>query len=531
MLATFIIGLREGLEAALIVGIIAAFLRRHGRSLTPMLIGVGAAILLSLGVGVGLRLVEMGLPQAAQEGMEAIIGVVAIAFVTGMLLWMNSNAGGLKRHLESAADQALSAGTGRALVVMAFLAVLKEGFETSVFLLATFSASTNAVLAATGATLGILTATVIGYGLYTGGMRLNLGRFFRITSVFLLLVAAGLVMSTLGKLHGAGWLDAGQGTTVDLTWLAPPGSLQGALFTGVLGIPPDPRVIQVVGWFGYVVPMAIYVYWPKKWRPDARGAVRLRFGIAGLLAAAAIAMFAAIGPAQLATFGPAALVDQAGQNAGSVRAESGRAVITVGGTESVMPLGIGTPGAHRTVPDAVGYQQDWQPAEPGALPSSLSLDELVALNGGRVPVGINPQLAKGPFAVTWTGSGERRLWLVGGEVLDFTQAETTTATLSGGGLTNPRTLTLSGRLPSGAQLGSGSLRVDDARVQAAAQAALTLRIQQVERGFWGRMFPALLLVAAAASLILAERSRRRLPPPDPMVVPTESEPRRNINVP
>ena len=530
MLATFIIGLREGLEAALIVGIIAAFLRRHGRSLTPMLIGVGAAILLSLGVGVGLRLVEMGLPQAAQEGMEAIIGVVAIAFVTGMLLWMNSNAGGLKRHLESSADQALSAGTGRALVVMAFLAVLKEGFETSVFLLATFSASSNAALAATGATLGILTATVIGYGLYTGGMRLNLGRFFRITSVFLLLVAAGLVMSTLGKMREAGWLDAGQAATVDLSWLAAPGSVQGALLTGVLGIPPDPRVIQVVGWFSYVIPMVVYVYWPKKWRPDARGAVALRFGIAGVLAAAAVAMFAAIGPAQLAQLGPATLVDEAGQNTGTVRAEPEHAVVTIGGVESAMPLTNGAREAHRTVPDAEVYEQTWQPAQADALPASLTLEELAALNDGRLPVGINPQLARGPFAVSWTGTGERRLWLVGSEVLDFTQRETTTATLSGGGLANPRTLTLSGRLPSGVQLGSGTLLVDDAHVQAAERAASTLRIQRVEREFWSRVFPALLLVAAASSLILAERSRRRLSPPDPQVVATESVPRRNLNV-
>ncbi|MEZ5202481.1 MAG: FTR1 family protein [Micropruina glycogenica] len=157
MLATFIIGLREGLEAALIVGIIAAFLRRNGRSLTPMLIGVGAAVLLSLAVGIGLKLVEQSLPQAAQEGMEAIIGVVAIVFVTGMILWMTTNARGLKRDLEAHATEALGEGTSRALVLMAFLAVLKEGFETSVFLLATFSASTNAGLAATGAALGILT--------------------------------------------------------------------------------------------------------------------------------------------------------------------------------------------------------------------------------------------------------------------------------------------------------------------------------------------------------------------------------------
>lgn len=247
MLATFIIGLREGLEAALIVGIIAAFLRRNGRSLTPMLIGVGSAIAVSLAVGITLKVVEQSLPQAAQEGMEAIIGIVAIVFVTGMVLWMAGHARRMKSELEASAEQALSEGSTRALAVMAFLAVLREGFETSVFLLATFSASTNAGLAATGAGLGILTAAVIGYGLYTGGVKLNLAKFFSYTGVFLLLVAAGPVVSTLGSMREAGWLNAGQQLVAELTWFAPPGSVQGALFTGVLGIPADPRLVQVVG--------------------------------------------------------------------------------------------------------------------------------------------------------------------------------------------------------------------------------------------------------------------------------------------
>ncbi len=270
MLATFIIGLREGLEAALIVGIIAAFLRRNGRSLTPMLIGVGAAVLLSLAVGIGLKLVEQSLPQAAQEGMEAIIGVVAIVFVTGMVVWMNTNARGLKRELESTAGEALGEGTSRALVVMAFLAVLKEGFETSVFLLATFSASTNAGLAATGAALGILASVVIGYGLFTGGMKLNLGKFFSYTSGFLLLVAAGLVVNTLGTMREAGWLNAGQQRTArPVLARTPRARCRAPCSPACSGIPPDPVLIQVVGWFAYLIPMALYLYWPKRHRPDA----------------------------------------------------------------------------------------------------------------------------------------------------------------------------------------------------------------------------------------------------------------------
>ena len=530
MLATFIIGLRVGLEAALIVGIIAAFLKRNGRSLTPTLIGVAAAVLVSLGVGIGLKLVERSLPQAAQEGMEAIIGIVAIVFVTGMVVWMNTNARGLKRELESTAGEALGEGTTRALVVMAILAVLKEGFETSVFLLATFSASTNAGLAATGAALGILASVVIGYGLYTGGMKLNLGKFFSYTSGFLLLVAAGLVVNTLGTMREAGWLNAGQQRTVDLSWLAPPGSVQGALFTGVLGIPPYPVLIQVVGWFAYLIPMALYLYWPKRHRPDARGAVRLRHGIAAALAAAALALFVALGPATLAPLGAAALVDANGRPAGTVNLEGETATIAIGAVQASMQLTHGVPGPHGTVPDAVAHTQSLD-APALSLPSTLTLDELVRLNGGRLPVGVNPDVASGPFDAAWTSTGERTLWLTGGDVLDFTQATTTTVTISGGGLPNARTLTVAGTLPDGTALSSGTLSVDPARVAAAESAAQQLRADQVERALWGRVVPVVLLVAALLTLLSAVRAQRRLAATsEPADTNPKTESRRNLSV-
>src|ERR1700743_1034638 len=222
MLATLVLGLREGVEAALIVGIIAAFLRKNGQSLVPVWIGVGLAIALSIAVGVALDLVEQALPQARQEGMEAAIGSLAVVFVTGMILWMNPHAAGMKRSLEQDAAQALHQGSAYALAGMAFLAVLREGFETSVFLLATFSAAQSASLAATGAVIGLLLAVAIGWGIYAGGVRINLGRFFRVTGLFLILVAAGLVITSLRAAHEAGWLNAGQQPTIDLAWLVAP---------------------------------------------------------------------------------------------------------------------------------------------------------------------------------------------------------------------------------------------------------------------------------------------------------------------
>jgi high-affinity iron transporter len=511
VLATFVIGLREGLEAALIVGIIAGFLRRNGRSLTPMAIGVAAAVLLSLGVGVALRLVEQELPQAAQEGMATIIGGVAIVFVTGMVVWMSTHSRGLKKELEASAGDALGSGSTRALVVMAFLAVLREGFETAVFLLATFSAADNAGAAALGATLGLLAAVFVGYGLYRGTVRLNLGRFFSITGAFLLLVAAGLVVSTLGTAHGAGWLDAGQQRTADLSWLAPAGSIRGALFTGVLGIPQDPRLIQVIGWFAYLVPMALYLYWPRAHRPAGAVAVQLRVGVAIGLGALAGVLALVLGPATMPSAGSAPLLDASGRSVGSVQVQNGQAVITAGQTSAAMPLANGQPAAHAGVPDAVAYTETLD-APASGLPTSVTLDELASANGGRLPVGINPQVAPGPFHASWSRTGERQLWLVNGQVLDFTQSDVTALTLSDGGLASPRTITVAGDLPGGNANTNGALKVDPAHTQAVAQAFSDFRAASVEREFWGRTLPALLVVAALIVLLTAWRARRRLSP-------------------
>lgn len=138
---TFLIGLREGLEAALIVSIIGAFLARNGNPVRPMFAGVGLAVLISVGVGVGLELLSASLPQRQQEMLETVIGAIAVVFVTTMILWMNRNAFRMKGELERDAARAINGGGAFALAVMAFLAVLKEGFETAVFLLAAAQAS------------------------------------------------------------------------------------------------------------------------------------------------------------------------------------------------------------------------------------------------------------------------------------------------------------------------------------------------------------------------------------------------------
>ena len=157
MIPTFVITLREGVEASLIVGIIAAFLVKEGRqdALRQMWVGVGIAIVLCAAVGVGLDIVNEELPQKQQEGLETIVGLIAVATISYMIIWMTRHSRGIKSELEGEAASALARGSAMALVAMAFLAVLREGFETSVFLLAAFQNSTNTTAAGGGAVLGL----------------------------------------------------------------------------------------------------------------------------------------------------------------------------------------------------------------------------------------------------------------------------------------------------------------------------------------------------------------------------------------
>ena len=265
MLPTFIVGLREGTEAALIVGIIGAFLRQEGRrdALRAMWLGVATAVVLCVGIAVGLQVLDDDLPQAQQEGLETVVAAIAVAMVTFMILWMRRHAGGLAGELRASAASALARGSTWALVAMAFFAVVREGIETAVFLLAAFQASGDATSAGLGATLGVATAVVLGIGIYRGGVRLNLSRFFRATGVALVLVAAGLVMSAVHTAHEATWLNSLQEKAIDLGWLVRPGTVTSSLLTGVLGLQPQPTVGEAAGWLLYAIPLLAIVLWPR----------------------------------------------------------------------------------------------------------------------------------------------------------------------------------------------------------------------------------------------------------------------------
>jgi high-affinity iron transporter len=266
MLPTFVIGLREGLEASLIVGIVAAFLVRNGRGrdMWALWTGVSLGIALCLTGGIALRIAEQNLPQRQQEQLETIIGLVAVAFVSWMVLWMRAHARELKGDLEANAAAALAAGSAWALVLMAFLAVLREGFETAVFILAILNSTTNTGTALLGALLGIAASIVIGYGIYRGGVKVNMARFFRLTGIVLVLVAAGLLATAAHTAHEAGWLNVLQGQALDLSWLVKPGSVRAALLTGMFGLQPRPSWAEVIAWFAYALPFLIIVSLPPR---------------------------------------------------------------------------------------------------------------------------------------------------------------------------------------------------------------------------------------------------------------------------
>jgi high-affinity iron transporter len=510
MLATLVIGLREGLEASLIVGIIAAFLRRTGKPLRPMWIGVGIAVALSIAVGVLLQEISASLPQAQQEGMESIIGLVAVAVVTGMIGWMNTHARNMRSELEQHAALALKDGTAWALVGMAFLAVLKEGFETSVFLLAAFQSSTSTVAASLGAVIGVAIAVAIGIGIFRGGVHLDLGRFFRITGIFLVFVAAGLVLSSLRTAHEAGWVVIGQQSTVNLSWFAPAGSVQAALLTGVLGIPADPRLIEVIGWFAYLIPTMLFLLWPAKHRPAGRALALVRVSLAATLVIVAGALAIAI---PLPSYSPASTVPIAGTDG-----SNGTATLTAhtsSFTFATDPRSDWSIGAIRPG-DTVSTTHEGVSAQllrskltetpngelPRHEPTTISLAQLVELSGGRLPIGFSASQNPGPFAASWKETGETSLWIYNGGLLDAQRTATTIVTLTGGGLTSPRTLT-----PDAAQ--TDAWRMSPAARSTVVNAIARTSTATAELLLWKLWIPLALAIAALVLVCYALRSAFR----------------------
>jgi high-affinity iron transporter len=262
MLVPFLIMLREGIEAALIVGIVASYLRQTGRGfwMPAVWCGIALGVGLSFAVGVALYLASAEFPQKAQEFFEAVIGLVAMGLLTAMVFWMRKAARSIKSELHHSIDAALAEGDrqGFALVTMVFFAVAREGLESVFFLLATFEQNVG-YGAPIGAILGLAGATAVGIAIYYGGVKLNLKRFFRWTGVFILFVAAGLLAGSVRALHEAGLWNQFQGIAFDLSGILPSDSTVGSVLTGIFGYQDTPTNGEFAAYLLYLIP-ALFLF-------------------------------------------------------------------------------------------------------------------------------------------------------------------------------------------------------------------------------------------------------------------------------
>ena len=256
MLVPFLIMLREGIEAALIVGIVAGYLAQSGRSrLMPAVwVGVFLGVALSLFVGAGLLLTSAEFPQRQQEFFEGIVGIIAVVLLTSMVFWMRQASSHIKGDLQAGVEKAIGHGDGRgwALIGMVFLAVAREGLESVFFLLAIFEQS-RGWQAPFGALAGIAVAVAVGYGIYKGAVRLNLRRFFRLTGLFILLVASGLAAGSLRKFHEAGLWNHLQQVVFDISSVLPVDSPLGSVLSGFLGYQDAPVLGEVIVYLAFLV--------------------------------------------------------------------------------------------------------------------------------------------------------------------------------------------------------------------------------------------------------------------------------------
>ncbi|MFI1676490.1 iron uptake transporter permease EfeU [Streptomyces sp. NPDC020607] len=266
MFGNYLIGLREGLEASLVVCILIAYLVKTERrdALVPVWAGIGVAVALALGFGCALTFGSQELTFEAQEALGGSLSIVAVGLVTWMVFWMRRTARHLKAELHGKLDAALRMGTA-ALVATAFLAVGREGLETALFVWASVRASSDGShTPLIGVLLGLLTAVALGRLFYRGAVRINLAKFFTWTGAMLVVVAAGVLAYGVHDLQEARFVGGLSDKAFDVSATVPPDSWYGTLLKGVFNFQPDPTVLQVVVWLLYLVPTLAFFFAPTR---------------------------------------------------------------------------------------------------------------------------------------------------------------------------------------------------------------------------------------------------------------------------
>jgi high-affinity iron transporter len=271
---TFLIGLREGLEASLVVGILVAYLVKSGHRdrLRPLWGGIAVAIAISLGFGALLQFTSAELSFKAQEAFGGFASLLAVAFVTWMVFWMRRTARFLKTELHGRLDTALTLGP-LALALTAFVAVGREGLETALFLWAAVQSTEQTASPIIGAVLGLLAAVALGWLLYRRAVNLNLKTFFTWTGAGLVVVAAGVFSYGVHDLQEAGILPGLNTIAFDVSDTIAPSSWYGTLLKGIFNFSPRTSVLEAIAWVSYVVPV-LYLFFRPASSPAPAAASR-----------------------------------------------------------------------------------------------------------------------------------------------------------------------------------------------------------------------------------------------------------------
>jgi high-affinity iron transporter len=261
MFANYLIGLREGLEAALVVVILVAYLVKiQRRDLLPGIwLGVSLAAALSLGFGALLTYGTYGLTFEAQEAIGGALSILAVGLVTWMVFWMARTAKNLRGELHGQVDRHLAAG-GKGLVVVAFLAVGREGLETALFIWSAVQATGQTTQPILGASLGLASAVVLGWLFYRGMLSINLSKFFTWTGGMLIVVAAGVLSYGIHDLQEAGILPGLHSLLFDVSAAVPPSSWYGTLLKGTVNFSPATTWFEGIAWLLYILPtMTLFI--------------------------------------------------------------------------------------------------------------------------------------------------------------------------------------------------------------------------------------------------------------------------------
>lgn len=272
MFQTFLIMLREGLEASLVVGILVGYLVRtgHRERLPQVWTGVGTAAGMSLAAGFLLAVVFDGLDTfKMQETFGGVMSIVAVCFVTWMVFWMRRQSHLLKGELTGALDRAIALGPV-AVVACSFIAVGREGLESALFLWPLFRSAGSGVAPSVGAVLGLGVAITCGWLIYVGSVRLNLATFFRFTGAALVVVAAGVLAYGIHDLQEASILPGLQNLAFDVSEQMPGSSWYGTIVKGIFNISPQMTWLEVTAYLAYLVPtMLLFVRPVRAVRPVA----------------------------------------------------------------------------------------------------------------------------------------------------------------------------------------------------------------------------------------------------------------------